>query len=203
MRRNETFQTLIEKIVAKHNIDFIDVGTSEGITCCAESQGCSVEQIKENHDNQSNCVGTVRNDPKIWLGIYDDEELRFAAFLHEFSHLRSRYPQFKGKFVRSTHNKYLTEAYTWEYSFKIAKKLGIRFSNKALKYRDKCLRGYEWFTIDKVEIKNVASRLMDLGYKKEASKILGCDCRTGCENCWRATDRAKKEILDCNVEQAK
>ena len=192
---------IIKRICNKHNIFFVDIGTPEGFAHYTQGQGWAEEQTRDWYNEKSSCAGGscaggIGSDPRIWLGIYEDEELRLASFFHEFAHLRSTYPQFKGEFINATHNSYLREAYTWEYSFKFAKRLGIKFSDKVFKYRDECLRGYEWYTIDEAEMKDVASRLMELGYEKEASKILDCDCQTGCENCWRATDRAKKEILE-------
>lgn len=80
----------------------------------------------------------VIGDDEIILGLYDDKELKFAAFFHEIGH--TLVSENFEKMIN--HDKLLIEYQAWIEGLKVAKKYGYQFSNKTFRYILKSLNSY-------------------------------------------------------------
>ena len=100
-------QDVIEKICNKHDIEFVDVNTEDGMRSVMKGQGCTEDYARESYDNRSVCAGKT-----MWLGIYKDEERRLAAFFHEFGHIKGGHtPRYKEKWHEIMKTKHHSETY--------------------------------------------------------------------------------------------
>lgn len=73
---------------------------------------------------------------EIWLGIYEDEELKILSFFHELAHV------FNKRFPLNYITKYQMEKAVWNTAFLVARKYGYTFSEKAIEWADKQLETY-------------------------------------------------------------
>ena len=90
----------------------------------------------EKEDLQNNAY--VIGDEEIILGIYEDKDLRIAAFFHEIGHTL-----ISDKFLEMiNHDLMLVEYQAWIEGLKVAKKYGHKFSNKTFKYILKSVNSY-------------------------------------------------------------
>lgn len=102
----------------------------------------NVQKIVEKYEIEN--IDDLRNnayvigDEDIILGIYDDEELKMAAFFHEIGHTIIK-PTFE-KLVNN--DEMLIEFQAWIEGLKIAKKYGYTFSDKAFEYILTSLNSY-------------------------------------------------------------
>lgn len=72
----------------------------------------------------------VLGDDEIILGIYDQKEVRIAAFFHEIGHTLV-----KENFEKMiNYDAVLIEFKAWEEGLKVAKKYNYHFSNKTFRY---------------------------------------------------------------------
>ena len=65
---------------------------------------------------------------EIWLGIYDDAELKAISFFHELGHIKDDVTQHE--------DKYEQEKKAWDVGYKLAEKYGLTFSDKAKSWAD-------------------------------------------------------------------
>jgi hypothetical protein len=91
----------------------------------------------ENIDDLNNNAYVI-GDEDIVLGLYDDEEVKMAAFFHELGHTIIK-PTFE-KLVNN--DEMLIEFQAWIEGLKVAKKYGYNFSDKAFEYILKSLNSY-------------------------------------------------------------
>ena len=70
----------------------------------------------------------------IWLGEYEDSQLRTISFFHELGHCIDPNGHHKSKYIQ--------EKSAWKVGLKAAKKHGIKFSKKACRWKNKQLRTY-------------------------------------------------------------
>lgn len=83
---------------------------------------------RERFDYDSHIIG----DSEIILGRYPGEdEVRFAAFLHELGH------------ISGDRSKFLNEAKAWDAAKRIAQELGVIWTPAMESYRLRCLKTYE------------------------------------------------------------
>jgi len=87
-----------------------------------------------NFDNNSYIIG--RN---IYLGLYDDEEIRAASFFHEVGH---RLADATTDLMPGPLWKMVIEWKAWEAGLALAAEHGITFGPKVDAYIKKCLIGY-------------------------------------------------------------
>jgi hypothetical protein len=87
--------------------------------------------------NLRNNAYAIENED-IVLGIYDDKDLKFAAFFHEVGH--TLIPESFEKLVNN--DEMLIEYQAWIEGLKVAKKYGYLFSNKTFKYILKSINSY-------------------------------------------------------------
>ncbi len=85
--------------------------------------------------NTSYCTGHIKNKANIFIGIYNDEELKILSFFHELAHVIGRPDDFA--------TKYLNEKYTWALSYELAKQYNINFSKKAKRWARIALSTYK------------------------------------------------------------
>jgi hypothetical protein len=73
---------------------------------------------------------------EIWLGIYDDAEIKNLSLFHEVAHcLIEKNTDFD--------NVYELERTVWNNTFDIAEKCDVTFSKEAIKWADKQLKTYK------------------------------------------------------------
>ena len=106
-----------EQIAAKHGIKLLDASTFDEKT------------IKAFYTNQSCCAGNDR----IFLGVYDDEDLKVASFFHELGHCLDQEPDPEFPDCLPFALKSDRELRAWKVGFKIAEEqYGVRFSSATL-----------------------------------------------------------------------
>jgi hypothetical protein len=71
---------------------------------------------------------------EIWLGIYDDEELKVVSFFHELGHIKDP--------IKQHDNKFDQEKKAWDVGYELAKKYGITFTDKSKNWADEQLKTY-------------------------------------------------------------
>lgn len=101
----------------------------------------NIEKISKKYDIQKSDLKNnayVIGDEEIILGLYDDKELKFAAFFHEIGH--TLVTESFEKLVN--YDQMLIEYQAWLEGLKIAKKYGHNFSNKTFKYILKSINSY-------------------------------------------------------------
>ena len=102
----------------------------------------NVQKIVEKYEIE--CVDDLKNnayvigDEDIILGLYDDQEVKMAAFFHEVGHTIVK-PTFE-KLVNN--DEMLIEFQAWIEGLKVAKKYGYKFSDKAFEYILMSLNSY-------------------------------------------------------------
>ena len=99
--------------------------------------------------NSSYCTGHIGNTdsrdlPEIYLGIYEDQELRLISFFHELGHVTSDI-----KFDEGI-TKYDIERDAWIKGLRIAQTHGIYFSFKAKRWAVGELKTYEKYKHKKI-----------------------------------------------------
>lgn len=117
-----------KQIAKDFDLTLINV-TNKNIKKIALKYEVEISDLKEN--------AIIEHD-EIILGIYDDNELRIAAFFHEIGHtlITERYE----KLVNN--DQMLIEYQAWIEGLKIAKKYGYMFSDKTFKYILKSINSY-------------------------------------------------------------
>jgi len=123
-------KTMIKEITEKYNVKLYEVQPGDKY-CQANDE--------ESYHNSSYCAGSVRNDPELWLGFYDDEELRLISFFHEMGHMIDDTPWEDGMTV------YDFEKIAWEKGYILAKEYGVKFSRKAKGWATRQLNSYKGF----------------------------------------------------------
>jgi HD superfamily phosphohydrolase len=93
-------------------------------------------EIENIEDLKNNAY--VIGDEDIILGLYDDEEVKMAAFFHEVGHTIIK-PNFE-KLVNN--DEMLIEFQAWIEGLKVAKKYGYKFSDKTFEYILRSLNSY-------------------------------------------------------------
>ena len=78
------------------------------------------------------------SNENIWLGFYEDDELRVVSLFHELGH----------NLIRESMSKYEQEKNAWDIGLKLALEYGITFSLKTFEWVKKQLETY-----DKLEYK--------------------------------------------------
>lgn len=101
----------------------------------------NLKQVSQKYDIEKadlkNNAYVVENEDII-LGIFDDKDLKTAAFFHEIGHTLVR-----ESFENLVHDdEMLVEYQAWIEGLRIAKKYKIEFSNKMLKYILKSVNSY-------------------------------------------------------------
>lgn len=80
----------------------------------------------------------IIGDEEIILGIYDDKDLKFAAFFHEVGH-----SLISENFLKLiNHDLMLLEYQAWIEGLKVAKKYGYKFKDKTFKYILRTINSY-------------------------------------------------------------
>jgi HD superfamily phosphohydrolase len=102
-------------------------------------------EIENIEDLKNNAY--VIGDEDIILGLYDDEEVKMAAFFHEVGHTIIK-PNFE-KLVNN--DEMLIEFQAWIEGLKVAKKYGYKFSDKTFEY---ILRSLKIYYKDAVSVYN-------------------------------------------------
>lgn len=99
-----------------YNIKLVEVVPGDKY-CCANGQYSYI--------NSSHCAG---ND-EIYLGIYDNEELKEISFWHELGHCVGKFPEDSWKLKT-----WVYEKLAWTEGLKLAKQQGLTFSFNALRW---------------------------------------------------------------------
>mgnify|MGYP001189135948 CR=1 FL=1 len=116
--------TIIKQQVSEdYNIKLVEVVPGDAY-CAANGEYSYI--------NASYCAGD-----EIWLGIYDDEELKEISFWHELGHCVGIYPNEYWKL-----QKWVIEKIAWTEGLKIAKQHGLKFSIKALRWAVQQFQSY-------------------------------------------------------------
>ena len=123
---------MIKEIAGKYNVKLYEVQPGDKY-CQANDE--------ESYHNSSYCAGSVRSkcDAELWLGFYDDEELRLISFFHEMGHMLDDTLYKEGMTV------YDFEKTAWEKGYELAKEYGIKFSRKSKGWATKQLNTYKDF----------------------------------------------------------
>jgi len=112
----------------KHGIKIIEV--EEGDVHC-KANGLDV------YLNASYICGK-----EIYLGIYQDEELRLLSFFHEMGHAIDDTDWSTGADKTTT---YKAEKKAWELGYKLAERNGVSFSDNAKQWANEQLEKYNHF----------------------------------------------------------
>ena len=128
---------MIEKIAEKYNVELYEIVKGDEY-CQANGE--------ENYHNYSYCAGSIyckcgaggyNNNSEIWLGFYDDEELKLISFFHELGHVTDD-TKWDGIPL-----KYTSEKSAWDKGYEIAKEYGVKFSRKSKGWATKQLNSYK------------------------------------------------------------
>jgi hypothetical protein len=119
----------IKQIAKDYNLKVTSI-TNNNIIKCAKKFDIDKKDLINN--------AYVIDDEDIVLGIYDDKDLKIAAFFHEVGHTLIR-ESFE-KMVN--YDEMLIEFQAWVEGLKIARKYGYKFSNKTFKYILKSVNSY-------------------------------------------------------------
>lgn len=102
--------------------------------------------VKEHGIDAKNLINNsyIVGDDEIILGLYDDKEIRTAAFFHEMGHtlVSKRF----SKLV--DYDRVLEEYQAWIEGIKLAKNYGFKFSHKCYVYMLESLETYHRDTIN-------------------------------------------------------
>lgn len=84
----------------------------------------------------------------IWLGIYEDKQLRLASLFHEVGHFLIEKCEKQTLLSDGSRTHYpcserTLERCAWEYGERIAKRFKVTFGEKELKFKELCLNSYE------------------------------------------------------------
>lgn len=117
---------MIESICKEHGVKLHVVQAGDEY-CVANGEDTYV--------NSSYSAGDVDCSPEIWLGIYDDEELKKISFFHELGHVLD-----SGKVYL---HRYSREMRAWEIGLSYAQHImKIEFSENAIAWAMKQLETY-------------------------------------------------------------
>ena len=128
---------MIREIAKKYNVRLHEV--TQGDNHC-EANG------EESYHNASYCAGNIHckcgvggydNNAEIWLGFYDDEELRLISFFHELGHVTDN------TLMNIESIKYDFEKIAWNNGYEIASDYGIKFTRKSKGWATKQLNSYK------------------------------------------------------------
>lgn len=121
---------MIKEIAEKYNVNLHEVQPGD--------EHCQ-EMNDETYHNSSYCAGSVRSkcDADLWLGFYDDDELRLISFFHEMGHMLDDTLYEDGMTV------YDFEKIAWEKGYILAKEYGVKFSRKAKGWATRQLNSYK------------------------------------------------------------
>jgi len=103
---------IIEKICSKYNI-----------------QLRTLKLYTDEYTNRCSCA--KGNNPEIFIGEYENDELLLISFFHEFGHMYAIF------------GRLATELEAWKWGIRYAKKCGISFSKKTLGWSDIQLQTYK------------------------------------------------------------
>jgi hypothetical protein len=101
----------------------------------------NIDKVSKKYDIEKSDLknnAQVIGDDEIILGIYDDKELRLAAFFHEIGH--TLITEKINEMIN--YDLQLIEYEAWIEGLKEAKKYGYKFSNKTFKYILKSINSY-------------------------------------------------------------
>jgi Zn-dependent peptidase ImmA (M78 family) len=112
-------------IVEKYGIKLIEVVPGDE-NCKANGEDC--------YKNSSYC-----SDKTIWLGIYDNEELKLLSFFHELAHILDQTDWSKNADATT---EYKAEKHAWELAYKLAAANGIKFTRFAKEWAKEQLETY-------------------------------------------------------------
>lgn len=111
----------------------LDLLTENNITLHLVSKG---DDYCEANGEETYINSSYSDVDNIWLGIYDDPELKNLSLCHEIAHcLIEGNMEFE--------NVYELEKFTWEKTFKIAENCDLHFSKNAIKWGKDQLKSYE------------------------------------------------------------
>lgn len=116
---------LFETICEEHSIKFTNIETIER----DENGWYSTKNIEFHYRNRSES-----SFYEIFLGLYEDEELRVASFFHELGHCTN---------TARGYSKYHLEKTCWDIGFAKAKEYGFIFSEKTLTWCAEQLETYK------------------------------------------------------------
>jgi len=128
----------------------------------------NIESVSKRYDilkpelkNNAYIIG----DDEIILGIYEDKDLKFAAFFHEIGHtlVTERFTEMINYDIM------LVEYQAWIEGLKIAKKYGYKFSNKTFKYILKSINSYYK---DAVGVYNKDKRICTKNLQQKSNTVL-------------------------------
>jgi len=128
---------MIKEIVKKYDVMLYEV--TQGDNHC-EANG------EDSYHNTSYCAGNIHskcgmsdrnNCAEIWLGFYDDEEIKLISFFHELGHVTDD-TIWNDKLL-----KYDMEKIAWNKGYEIAKEYGVKFSRKSKGWATKQLNTYK------------------------------------------------------------
>jgi hypothetical protein len=118
-----------KQIANDYNIKVINI-TKRNIDKYANAYDIEKGDLKNN--------AYVIGDDEIILGLYDDDDLKFAAFFHEIGH--TLVTESFSEMIN--YDMMLIEYQAWIEGLKVAKKYGYRFKNKTFKYILKSINSY-------------------------------------------------------------
>ena len=96
---------------------------------------------EESYINRSFSAGHIKHgNSDIWLGIYDNPELKLISFMHELGHVVGNYT--------SDMSTYDCEQRAWEVGYMTAEMYGIKFSDEATSWALDQLNTYAGATTD-------------------------------------------------------
>jgi len=121
---------MIREIAEKYNVILNEVELGDKF-CDANGE--------ESYINSSYSAGSIRTtcDAEIWLGIYENEELKLISFFHEMGHMLIDMGYDNDLKV------YDYEKDAWEKGYKLAGECGVKFSRKAKRWAKKQLNSYK------------------------------------------------------------
>ena len=129
---------MIREIAEKYGVKLYEV--EQGDKFC-EANG------EESYHNASYCAGHIKsncgasgceNTAEIWLGFYDDEELKIISFFHELGHVTD-----DTNWGDKIPLKYTSEKSAWDKGYEIAKEFGVKFSRKSKGWATRQLNSYK------------------------------------------------------------
>jgi len=94
----------------------------------------------DTYHNASYCAGSIHSkttDPEIWLGFYDDEEVRLVSFFHEMGHILDDTKWEEDLLV------YDFEKIAWKKGYDLAKECNVKFSRKTKGWATRQLNTYK------------------------------------------------------------
>ena len=118
---------MIESLCEKHGITLHVI--SRGDEYC-------VANGEDTYVDASYSAGNVDYSPEIWIGLYDDEELKKISFFHELGHVLDTSEGYNSRYTK--------EMRAWEIGLSYAQNImKIEFSEAAMEWAMKQLETYK------------------------------------------------------------